>query len=35
MDYGQLTPILIEAVKIQQDQIQTLKEEVEILKNKN
>ena len=34
MDYGHLTPVLVEAIKEQQKQIEDLKSQIEILKNK-
>jgi hypothetical protein len=34
MDYGKLTPVLVEAIKEQQKQIEALKKEIESLKNK-
>jgi len=34
LDYGKLTPLLIEAIKEQQKQIEELKKEIELLKKK-
>lgn len=34
LDYGHLTPVLVEAIKEQQNQIEYLKSQIEILKNK-
>ena len=35
MDYGRITPILVKAIQEQQEQIESLQQEIEVLKNGN